>query len=319
MRVNHQRIMLATATFFFLSNVPVYAGDTDDRIESSAKESYVFKNYLKDDAIKVDAEEGVVTLQGTVSDENHKALAENTVEKLPGVTKVDNKLEVQGERPAERSDGWLGLKVKTALLFHSKINPMKTKVDVKDGVVTLTGEVENQARKELATEYAKDVDGVKDVKNDMVVVDRDKDNDKMREVKEDAKKDVNEAKADAREAKEKAKADVREAKEEAKAEARDTKEEARAADADRRDDRTDADVDDEAEDKVDDASISAQAKMALLFHRSTSAISTKVDSNEGVVTLTGKAKSQAERELATKVVSDIRGVKNVVNNMEVVE
>jgi osmotically-inducible protein OsmY len=45
----------------------------------------------------------------------------------------------------------------------------KTEVDVKDGIVTLRGDAASQAQKELTTEYAKDVDGVKDVKNEMVV------------------------------------------------------------------------------------------------------------------------------------------------------
>jgi len=35
--------------------------------------------------------------------------------------------------------------------------------------VTLRGTAENQAQKGLASEYAKDVEGVKDVKNEMTV------------------------------------------------------------------------------------------------------------------------------------------------------
>ena len=35
--------------------------------------------------------------------------------------------------------------------------------------MTLKGEADNQAQKDLTTEYAKDVDGVKDVKNEMTV------------------------------------------------------------------------------------------------------------------------------------------------------
>ena len=44
-----------------------------------------------------------------------------------------------------------------------------TEVDTKNGIVTLKGEPDNQAQKDLTTEYAKDVDGVKDVKNEMTV------------------------------------------------------------------------------------------------------------------------------------------------------
>ena len=41
--------------------------------------------------------------------------------------------------------------------------------------------------------------------------------------------------------------------------------------------------------KIDDASIAARVKMTLLFHRATMAGNTKVETNEGVVTLGRKA------------------------------
>ncbi len=66
---------------------------------------------------------------------------------------------------------------------------------------------------------------------------------------------------------------------------------------------------------VDDASITALVKTTLLYHRSTSALNTTVETKEGVVTLAGKAKNAAEKDLATKLVSDVHGVKKVVNNM----
>jgi osmotically-inducible protein OsmY len=36
-----------------------------------------------------------------------------------------------------------------------------------------------------------------------------------------------------------------------------------------------------------------------------------------VVTVSGEAKNPAEKDLVTKLVSDVKGVKSVVNNMEV--
>jgi hyperosmotically inducible periplasmic protein len=59
--------------------------------------------------------------------------------------------------------------------------------------------------------------------------------------------------------------------------------------------------------------------MALRYHRSTSALNTKVETNGGVVTLGGKATSASEKDLATKFVSDVYGVKTVVNNMTIEE
>ena len=240
--------MVAAVALLALS-MPVHASKMDDQIVSSAQKSYVFKNYLKDDDIKIQSKDGAVTLTGTVSEESHKTLARETVAGLRGVKTVDNKLEVKGESPAANSDAWLITKVKTALLFHRSVSAGTT-VDVKNGIVTLRGDAASQAEKDLTTEYAKDVDGVKDVKNEMAV-------------SKPAKKTQTTG------------------------------------------------------GKIDDASITGLAKMTLLYHRSTSALNTSVTTKNGVVTLTGKAKNAAEKDLATKYVNDVNGVKSVKNRMTI--
>ncbi len=241
---------MVTAGTMLIASTPLHA-DTDSRIEKAAKKSYVFKTYLKDDSIKTSAKDGVVTLTGTVSEESHKNLAENTVASLPGVTSVDNQLTITGDQPAEHSDGWISMKVKSTLLFHRHVNGFGTTVYTKDGVVTLQGVATSIAQKELTTEYAKDIDNVKEVKNDMTVAE------------------------------------------------------------------TPTASDSTVGDKMDDASITAQVKSALLSHHSTSALHTTVSTTDGVVTLTGVAKNEAEKTLVTKLVTDINGVTSVVNNMTI--
>ena len=197
------------------------------------------------------SKDGVVTLTGTVADSSHKSLAQDTVESLPSVKSVNNQLKVKDESPAEHSDGWISTKVKTTLLFHRNVSAGKTDVYVKDGIVSLRGEASSQAQRELTTEYAKDVEGVKEVKNEMTIA-------------------KNPAKSD-----------------------------------------------ETIGEKIDDASITAQVKSSLMSHRSTSALKTKVETTDGVVTLSGKARNAAEKSLVTKLVTDINGVKSVINNMTV--
>ncbi len=132
-------VMMVAAVALLAISVPVYASKMDNRIESSAKKSYVFKTYLKGDDIKIQSKDGAVTLTGTVSEESHKSLAQETVAGLPGVKSVDNRLEIKGESPAENSDAWITTKVKTTLLFHRSVSAM-TEVNTKDGIVTLRGE-----------------------------------------------------------------------------------------------------------------------------------------------------------------------------------
>jgi osmotically-inducible protein OsmY len=239
--------LAAVVSSLLITTSPVRATEMDDRIESAAAKSHVFKTYLKDDAIKTESKDGVVTLTGTVAEASHKSLAENTVESLPGVKSVDNQLKVTSAEPKEHSDTWISMKVKSNLLFHRNVSASGTTVYVKDGVVTLQGEASSFAQKELTTEYAQDIDNVKEVKNNMTI----------------AKLPV--------------------APKETLGE------------------------------KIDDASITAQVKAALLSHRSTSALKTSVSTTDGVVTVGGIAKNDAEKSLVTKLATDINGVVSVID------
>lgn len=250
-------VLTVVGTALLVGSAQVYASKMDDRIESSAEKSYVFKTYLKGDDIKIESKDGVVTLTGTVSEESHKSLAQETVASLPGVKSVNDKLQAKGERPAENSDLWLKAKVKTMLLFHRNVSATKTEVDIKDGIVTLRGNAESEAQKDLTTEYVKDVEGVKEVRNEMTVSKTSKESKPPKKTRETLGE------------------------------------------------------------MIDDASITAQVKLMLLSHRSTSALRTKVKTDHGVVTLGGKAKNAAEKDLVTKLVTDVKGVKSVKNEMTV--
>jgi hyperosmotically inducible periplasmic protein len=79
MKTNSLLSLCVALSAISVTSTSMQASTTDSRIESSAKKSYVFKTYLKDDSIKVDSKDGVVTLTGTVSKESEKALAEDTM------------------------------------------------------------------------------------------------------------------------------------------------------------------------------------------------------------------------------------------------
>ena len=69
--------------------------------------------------------------------------------------------------------------------------------------------------------------------------------------------------------------------------------------------------------RIDDASITAQVNMTLLNHRGTSVLNTAVKTKRGVVTVSGKARNAAEKDLVTKLVTDINGVNGVKNQMTI--
>ena len=61
-------------------------------------------------------------------------------------------------------------KAETTLLLNTNLNSFDIITDVKDGNVTLTGKVESSVDKALATELIKSLDGVKDVDNQLTVM-----------------------------------------------------------------------------------------------------------------------------------------------------
>lgn len=144
--------------------------ETDRKIDDAAKASYNYRMVLEDH-VNVKTLDGVVTLTGTVQDVNDKALAQDTVENLPGVKSVNNKIVVKPTYP-EHSDAWMAFKIRTHLLMKSNVSAISTSVDVKDGFVTLTGTAANQAQKELTAIYAREINWVKAVTNDIVVKDQ---------------------------------------------------------------------------------------------------------------------------------------------------
>src|SRR5512146_3002767 len=136
---NHMKLgHILISSFIAASSVALLAAsDTDRKIEDAAKASYNYRVVL-DNHVTVKADEGVVTLTGVVADKDLKSVAEDTVSNLPGVVRVDNRITVD---PAlqEHSDAWIAWKIHYQLLVHADVSYRDTKVDVKDGVVTLTG------------------------------------------------------------------------------------------------------------------------------------------------------------------------------------
>jgi osmotically-inducible protein OsmY len=53
------------------------------------------------------------------------------------------------------------------------------------------------------------------------------------------------------------------------------------------------------------------------MHKSTGVIRTSVTTNNGVVSVGGKARNEAEKHLVTKLAEDVQGVIGVINTMTI--
>ena len=68
---------------------------------------------------------------------------------------------------------------------------------------------------------------------------------------------------------------------------------------------------------MSDSWITTKVKSDFAVEKGVPATSIHVDTYEGVVTLSGKVENQAEADKAVRVASEIKGVKSVVNKMQV--
>jgi hyperosmotically inducible protein len=129
---------------------------------------------FKDVTVSQDRDKGIVTLGGQVASENDKAQAQSLAKSLASAQVVANQIAVipvgvEKEAKAVNSDLDTGIeKNLDAALIQNKMHD-NVKYEVKNGVVTLTGEVNSQNKRDRAEKVATSVPNVKQVVNNLQV------------------------------------------------------------------------------------------------------------------------------------------------------
>ncbi len=129
---------------------------------------------LKSVAVSQDRAKGVVTLSGQVASESDKLRAESLAKSLAGAQVVADQIAVipvGGEKDARAVNSDLDKGIEEnldAALIQNKLHD-HVKYAVKSGVVTLTGEVNSEAKRALAAQVATGVPNVQQVVNDLQV------------------------------------------------------------------------------------------------------------------------------------------------------
>jgi hyperosmotically inducible protein len=149
-------------------------------------------------------------------------------------------------------DSVITAKVKAALIDNDIVEAGEVNVNTYRGVVQLSGFVDSNDEKTQATQAAKAVDGVKEVRNDL------------------------------------------------KVQGEGTQMADRSAGA-----------------VVDDSTLTAKVKTALIADETTKGTQINVETRDGVVQLAGFVNTDAERDRATQVARGISGVKDVRNDLEI--
>ena len=143
----------------------------DSWITTKVKASLATHHDVSATHTKVETNKGIVTLRGKARSQAEKELVESYVRGIEGVQGVHNRIVVMSGQTGKSSvsesldDSSITMHVKAALLGDRATSALRTEVDTKDGVVTLSGTAATSAERTLAERRAKEVKGVKSVDN----------------------------------------------------------------------------------------------------------------------------------------------------------
>jgi osmotically-inducible protein OsmY len=141
---------------------------TDDELQDWVREELCWDPKVDSAAIAVSANDGEVTLRGTVASFRQKREAQKAAERVYGVTSVHNELEVRILDKHGRQDADLGGAVLQAMALDGLI-PKTVDAKANRGVVTLTGTAAWQYQRGEAEFVAGNVPGVVDVDNQIAL------------------------------------------------------------------------------------------------------------------------------------------------------
>jgi len=143
-------------------------GVTDSWVTSKAKIALYADERVKGRQVHVSTKDGVVTLRGKVDSAEAKEAAGEVAGRTEHVKNVKNELEVvtpEQRKEVTSDDKIIAKNVQTALKRDPDLK--SAKVEVNNGIVSLSGEVKDITASARASETARMVGGVRSVKNDL--------------------------------------------------------------------------------------------------------------------------------------------------------
>lgn len=156
---------------------------SDSQIATRIRGAYFTAPEVKTQAIEVAVNDGVVKLDGTVPDAQTRDRAVAIARGIDGVKRVDTELSVaeaaSTTADARKSDarntadaGWITTKVQAQYFVKPGVGPWNIDVTTsKDGTVTLTGSVDSEAERDKAVQIARNTDGVTNVDDQLRIAD----------------------------------------------------------------------------------------------------------------------------------------------------
>lgn len=144
-----------------------YVDRSDSQIQSAVEHAIAYDPWVEDDAVTVAVTDGQVTLRGAVEIPRAKWRAGRDARNIVGVTRVINRLKVRPEGRVGAET--LADRIIGALEADPHMNRYDITVKVRNGIATLSGEVDTYFEKLQADDVASAVEGVIAVNNNLAV------------------------------------------------------------------------------------------------------------------------------------------------------
>ncbi len=145
-----------------------YVIPADSEISFNVSSALIWSPSIEATRIHVTVNQGVVTLSGTVDSYWQKHRAEEIVANTAGVTDVRNELTVAPAAPAA-ADEDIRKEILAAVERNTSIDVARLNIEVNNGVVTLTGNVNDYAAFRAVEDAARYTSGVLDVNNTLTI------------------------------------------------------------------------------------------------------------------------------------------------------
>jgi osmotically-inducible protein OsmY len=146
---------------------------SNDETEHEVREALLWEPALTGADVQAKIHDGAVILSGKVTSYTKKALAEKIVRRIPGVRKIDNELQIVQLTSFRKPDLELEKTIEEIFKWSSTVDASKVSAAVKNGWVTLEGEVENGFVKAKAARLIEDLEGVQGITNKIGVQTKD--------------------------------------------------------------------------------------------------------------------------------------------------
>ena len=142
---------------------------TDSKIKEDVLDELKWQPNIDETQIGVVVDDGIVTLTGFVDTYSKKIAAEKAVKKVAGVRAIAEDIEVKYGDEYKKTDKEIAKAAADALEWNASIPHDKIKIEVKQGTIYLSGELEWSYQKNAAKNIVQNLKGVRYVVNNIVL------------------------------------------------------------------------------------------------------------------------------------------------------